>query len=87
MKLFDMTNLFIARNKVEKDGVVLDKMTIAVLADDETEALDIAKGYGEDIGLSVDRNDSWEVEETQVDLFAINFDCDRIISAGDKREV
>lgn len=77
MKLFDMTNLFIARNKA-------DGMTIAVLADDEAEALEVVKGYGEDLGLSVNRNDAWEIEETQVDLFAINFDCDRIISAGDK---
>lgn len=78
MKLSDMTNLFIARNKA-------DGMTIAVLADDETEALDVVKSYGEDLGLSVDRNDAWEIEETQVDLFTINFDCDRIISADDKR--
>lgn len=80
MKLFDMTNLFIARNK-------FDGMTIAVLADDETEALEVVKGYGEDLGLSVNRNEAWEIEETQVDLFAINFDCDRIISAGDKQAI
>ena len=79
MKLFDMTNLFIARNNISK-------MTIAVLADDELEALNVVRGYGEDIGLSADKNNAWQIEETQVDLFAINFDCDRIISTGDKRD-
>lgn len=76
MKLFDLTNLFVARNEV-------DKMTIAVVADDEVEALNVVKAYGEDLGFSADKNDAWEVEETNVDLFAINFDCDRIISVGD----
>lgn len=70
MKLYELSNLWIARNKTED-------FNILVVANCENEALDIAKDYAKDAKLTMD----WTV--TPVDdenAKTTRFDCDYAIT-------
>lgn len=70
MKINEMTNLWIAYNRV-------NNFRVAVVAEDEEDALEIVRQYAEDMGIGSD----FEISE-MYDC-ECKFDCDRIISRND----
>ena len=72
MTIDEMTNLFVGYNEYED-------MRILICAFDEGEAMEVARDYAMDTGLSSDPSD-WTI--TEYEDVTMDFNCDYVITDG-----